>query len=332
MIAAGVLMTIAANAATATLYSAGVRAWPVSSPPGSPYNFLTQPAGALFVGSHLWVGDGLQSSRLDAFGTYMPMPGISTPYASLNGYYSAAVTVPIQATGQIAYDPVRRMAYSTERQSEGQGVWRAQFDPLSERFMNGYAFASGTLGGRRPTAAALGPDGQLYVGFVTSSDIVRIPVNTLDDFTCLQFSVTTIGKSQFGNRIASLVFVGSNLYVAGKDGLGVIRNATACASGCTAAQVPGSAFRVDNPGLTTDGADTIYYLRSNAVWRYTISTGAHVLFANSGTFRDGTTTSFLFANGQTNTLQLDALGNLWVGDDPSDGIINLYGRIWFIQA
>ena len=94
-LAAGALMmvafTSAANAATATLYSAGVRAWPASSPPGGPYNFLTQPAGALFVGSHLWVGDGMQGTRLDAFGTYMPMPGISTPYASLNSYYSAAV-------------------------------------------------------------------------------------------------------------------------------------------------------------------------------------------------------------------------------------------------
>jgi hypothetical protein len=29
---------------------------------------------------------------------------------------------------------------------------------------------------------------------------------------------------------------------------------------------------------------------------------------------------------------LDRLGNLWVGDDASDGAINFQGRLWYISA
>jgi hypothetical protein len=29
---------------------------------------------------------------------------------------------------------------------------------------------------------------------------------------------------------------------------------------------------------------------------------------------------------------LDRLGNLWIGDDTSDGVANFSGRIWYISA
>jgi hypothetical protein len=36
--------------------------------------------------------------------------------------------------------------------------------------------------------------------------------------------------------------------------------------------------------------------------------------------------------GASNLMQLDRLGNLWIGDDSSDGKFNFTGRIWYISA
>jgi hypothetical protein len=41
---------------------------------------------------------------------------------------------------------------------------------------------------------------------------------------------------------------------------------------------------------------------------------------------------FAFVGGRSNLLQLDRLGNLWIGDDTSDGAANFTGRIWFISS
>jgi hypothetical protein len=43
-------------------------------------------------------------------------------------------------------------------------------------------------------------------------------------------------------------------------------------------------------------------------------------------------TPFALVGGHTNLLQLDRLGNLWIGDDPSDGTGNFQGRLWCISA
>ena len=168
------------------------------------------------------------------------------------------------------------MAYSPERQSKGHGIFRSHFVASTEQFTNGCLIGASALGGRRPTATALGPDGQLYIGFETSGDIVRINVGAMDNQVqafpnCAQVepAEVTIGKSEFGNRVSALGLIGNDLYMTGKDGLGVIRNATACSSGCVAAQVPGSAFRIEHTGLASDGINAIYYSRNNAVWVYT---------------------------------------------------------------
>jgi len=110
----------------------------------------------------------------------------------------------------------------------------------------------------------------------------------------------------------------------------VIRNAPACASGCTATDVAGSVPKDVHVGLASDGIDHVYYLRANIVWRYTASTGVHELFADSGLLPNGAASNFAFVNGQTNLLHLDRHGNLWIGDDVSDGVTPYYGRIWLI--
>jgi len=315
-----------AEAATATLYTAGSNAWPQT--PLDPQNPLTEPMGGAVMGNHFWVADALEGFyRLDA-----DPAGARLPDIDFNDL------VAFGKMGQVAFDPITSFAFVAESQSPkgnglgSQGVVALHFDAASDRIdLNRCAF-SRELAGRKPDAVAIGPDGEAYIGFSTSGDIVRVDVRDFTNFNvgCAEFPEQTIGKTQFGGRVASLAFIGSDLYIAGVDGLGVIHGATGCASGCTATQVPGSLFRVTHPGVASNGVDTLYYLVNNAVWSYSPATGIHVPVATGGTLPDGTTSGFRFAAGQPNLLQLDGAGNLWVGDDTSDGRLTDFGRVWVI--
>jgi hypothetical protein len=68
------------------------------------------------------------------------------------------------------------------------------------------------------------------------------------------------------------------------------------------------------------------------VVRFTISTGSTTPISISGTDPTGAVLPFAFVGGHSNLLQLDRLGNLWIGDDISDGRANFDGRIWSISA
>jgi hypothetical protein len=86
-------------------------------------------------------------------------------------------------------------------------------------------------------------------------------------------------------------------------------------------------------GLTTDGINRLYVAVNNQVWRYTISSGAMRLITTGGNDPNtGAPLSFVLVKGHSNLLQLDRLGNLWVGDDTSDGTANFSGRIWYVSG
>jgi len=76
--------------------------------------------------------------------------------------------------------------------------------------------------------------------------------------------------------------------------------------------------------VTTDGAGKVYFALNGTgtVYRYTPIDGRVVPVSNG----------FVFVGGHTNALSLDPFGNLWVGDDPSDGAFNFSGRLWRIPA
>ena len=78
-------------------------------------------------------------------------------------------------------------------------------------------------------------------------------------------------------------------------------------------------------GLTTDGINRTYMAVNNQVWRYTISTGSSSVVSVAGVDSTGLNMPLVFQGGRTNLLQLDRLGNLWIGDDPS-------GRVFFIPV
>jgi hypothetical protein len=309
-------------------------------PPGN--NFAPHtPAGAVVIGENLWVGDEAQGLR-----HYIPIDPNNTdpinvgqlqfdinPDFSLGGGSCFLWC----SVGQAAQDGTSRAYLAVYDHPKGQpgniggpGVWMAQIQPVIGQFspFEGVSpLAPGLgLGGDLPTAVALGPDGKVYVGFLKNGNIKRITNPSQQNPTPQTQTVESVGGTPNGRTMRAMAFLGADLYLATDQGLAVIHNAAACvnnAGGCgNAIPVQDGHAGAAHVAVATDGAGKVYFSVNGSVWRYTPADGRVVMVA----------TGFLFVNGHTNTLALDGFGNLWIGDDPSDGALNLSGRLWRIPA
>jgi hypothetical protein len=148
--------------------------------------------------------------------------------------------------------------------------------------------------------------------------------------------VQSVGTAPNGRPVRSLAFVGSDLYLGTADGLSVIRNAVAvtCQGRCNGVPVSDRFTGIEHVGLTSDGINRLYVsVNGQGVFRYTVSSGVMTAISTSGADPvTGAPMPFAFVGGHTNLLQLDRLGNLWIGDDISDGRFNFSGRLWYISA
>jgi len=148
--------------------------------------------------------------------------------------------------------------------------------------------------------------------------------------------VQSVGTAPNGRPVRSVAFAGPDLYLGTADGLSVIKNAVSpqCLGGCNGVPVADGFAGSAHVGLTSTDPNTLYMaINGSGVWRYTISTQTTTLIATDGT--DGTSGAavpFAFVGGHSNLLQLDGQGNLWIGDDVSDGLRNFDGRIWYLSA
>lgn len=273
---------------------------------------ITSPAGVLAMGTHVWVSDHVQGfCRLDAQldGTFLINPN------TCNG--AAA------SPGQAAFDAATNFVYVPDNSANSIGVWRLAFDPATETVGSATLLAPGLgLGGLRTTAAALGADGNLYVGSIRTGDIKRV-VNP----AAASQTVQTVGRTSDGGGASALTVVGPDLYLAQAGAITRIANVQACAAGC-AAQATGVQATAPT-ALASDGLDVLYVANTNVfgqstVLRYRISTGVQDVYANKGVFPDGTSAPFTFAT----ALGLDSGGNLFVGDDPTNGAQVVQGHIW----
>jgi len=248
--------------------------------------------------------------------------------------------------GQVAYDGNQTVYVASYDQQKGQpgsltvpGINRLTIDPVNGFVSYNYRLVPNAgLPGNLPTSIALGPDGNLYVGFLKNGNVVRIVNPQIDpslDVNKTQI-VQSVGTAPNGRPVRSLAFVGADLYLGTADGLSVIKNAVAatCLGGCNAVHISDGFSGVDHVGLATDGINRLYIsINGQGVWRYTISTQAMQLVSTGGNDPNTSTPlTFAFVGGHSNLLTLDRLGNLWIGDDSSDGHFNFTGRIWYISA
>jgi hypothetical protein len=306
------------------------------------------PGGGVVVGSNLYTGDAENGFRhwkpADAAnpdpinsGLLMFDPG---PSFSVGG---TSPCIFFCKVGQVAYDGNQTVYVTAYDQPNGQpgavtfpGVWRLTVDPLSGAVQPAMQLVpKAGLAGNLPTSIALGPDGRLYVGFLKNGSVVRIVNPTLSNTDPAQI-VHPVGTAPNGRPIRSLAFIGADLYLGTADGLAVIKNAVAatCQGGCNGTPIADGFAGTSHVGLTSDGLNRLYMaIDAQGVWRYTASSGGLQPISTGGNDPNtGAPLTFAFVGGNSNLVQLGRLGNLWIGDDISDGKANFGGRIWYIAA
>ncbi len=225
--------------------------------------------------------------------------------------------------------------------STARGVLRVALDLNTGAFIGATSYIATTAGldGNQPTATALGPDGKLYVGFLKSGNIKRI----VNPETGSTQTVESVGNTPQGHAARAFAFVGNDLYIASVDALSVIHNATStsCTGGCNAVTIVDGFAGVPHSGVTSDGVNALYFAVAGSpqnpgtsqIWRYTPSNAFFSFVSSGGTDRNGANaSSFSFAAAKANLLALDAAGNLWIGDDPSNNGAAGAGRLWTINA
>ena len=284
---------------------------------------LTNPLGILQLAggdgaSHVWVSDHLNGvCRLDpATGG-----GLVENQNSCVLFIGKAALKP----GQLSYDQATSKIYVPDLSSKSLGVVRLAYDPAADSGHGGISLFSDRqpiaancgLGGRLPWASTLGPDGNLYVAFKKSADIVRVNTPSGASQTC-----ATAGSASDGKKALQLAFVGANLWEIDGNGLGVIPNA-ATANGVKASAVVGPSAAPT--ALAADPAHQALYV-GNANTLYTFdagptSTGATAVVANGFSF-----TTAISATTSTATGAFPLL----VGDDSSGGTLNQTGRLFSV--
>jgi hypothetical protein len=292
------------------------------------------------VGTNLWVGDAAQGFR-----HYIPIdPNNADPINTgqwtfdINSNFSigGGSCFLFCSVGQVAQDGNARVYIAVYDHAKGQPFAPAGGGVYMLPFLGDFTFgafeglvpvASGLgLSGDQPTALALGPDGKLYVGFLKSGNIKRVTNPSTFNPTPQTQTVESVGSTPNGRSMRAMAFLGPDLYIATDQGLAMVRNVANCINnqgGCgNAVTVQDGHVGTAHVGLTSDGASRLYFSAAGTVFRFTPATNS-VVTVSAG---------FLFVDGHTNTLSLDAFGNLWVGDDPTDGALNFSGRLWRIPA
>ena len=344
-LAIGLMFTGAYAAAQGAELPAELRSSNALIPPGTAGAVAsTAPAGAIVAGTQAWACDAAQGFRpiVPIDNTANPILGIGT---------GSGVKLPISATttpatcGQMAMGSngtvyiTQAVVDTTVTPSTNRGVLRTVVDAATGNFAGPSAYIATTSGldGSQPTAAALGPDGNLYVGFLKSGDVKRI-INPGSGTTQV---VQKIGSTPSGHAARAFAFVGNDLYIASIDAFSVIKNATSasCTGGCNASVISDGFSGAVHTGVTSDGAGTVYFAVAgtfpggNQVWRYVPATQLYTFVSQSGADRNGANASnFSFVSTKTNMLTLDSNGNLWIGDDASNATVQGAGRLWTISA
>ena len=300
------------------------------------------PSGTVIIGNNLWVGDEAQGLR-----HYVPVdPANTDPLNTGNLEFDSNTSWSVGggtacllwcSVGQVAQDGSTRAYAAVWDHQKGQpgnpggpGVWMIQFQRSFGAFspIAGISLVAPTfgLGANQPTAAALGPDGKLYVGFLKNGNILRITNPSVVNPTPQTQTVESVGTTPNGRSMRAMAFLGADLYIGTDQGLSVVRNAAACVGnkgGCGNAVAVQDGFAgVAHVAVTTDGASKVYLSVAATVYRYSPADGRVVPIS----------TGFAFVGGHTNTLSLDPFGNLWIGDDTTDGAANFTGRLWRVPA
>lgn len=248
--------------------------------------------------------------------------------------------------GQLSFDPPRNLIYAVDMEGKSLGVFRLHFHPdgdsgrglidlLQQELLGGQGTAIDhcNIGANTPTAGVLGPDGELYVGFSHTGNVMRILAPQTEPLPCsnIQATVATTlnTPSEFG-----FGWIGTELF--GADGLRVLRwpNAVQCFSPANNfAPCPASPTFITNPNLMT--SDQVYpalngsrlYLASHLTITQ-ISNITNTVTGPVTTLNYGGLFQFISGLAVDSSNPTDSI--LYLADDPSSGAQDGQGRWWQI--
>ncbi|HEY2912455.1 MAG TPA: IPT/TIG domain-containing protein [Candidatus Angelobacter sp.] len=306
-------------------------------------------------GGHFWQTDGvLGICRID------PLPGGNPPWQMTNCQATAKTAgqvVVATPAATIRGLPVgAQFVFVADASSKSISVVRYAFDPSTERLSANLTFqvqnptsVGGGAGGGRPVALAMAANGtDLYVGYLKSGDIMKVPNAT--SITSGSPTVTKIGTTSDGRGVNSLLFFNNDLYVAESGGAGlsmipdpqgISRAACTSASPCISKTLnPQLSFFPG--GLATDGTN-IYIgdspiTTAGSILRWNPMTGAVSTYSSNvpaytSNFDNQTRNQYY----NPFSLAFMPNGDLMVGDDFSASLAvapapTLQGHIWRVAA
>jgi hypothetical protein len=232
---------------------------------------MTFPLGGLVLkgangSTHYWTPDHINGvCRVDATGLNQ---------GSCVLFVSGSALKP----GQLSYDPATNYIYVPDLSAKSLGVVRLKYDPTADSGNGGISIFDRTvlapgcgIAGNLPWGSALGPDGNLYLSFKKTSSIVRLKTPSAQT-TIPCSSVQTMGTAGDGKKSFALAFVGTTLGETNNNGVGVIGNATQCATPgfgtCNSSEVV--VGTIAGPyGITGDATTNSFWVGGlNGVYRF----------------------------------------------------------------
>jgi hypothetical protein len=289
---------------------------------------------------HLWTSDtgGFGLCRLD--------PAIDSPGPkTINPGTCIPFVDGVQfKPGQFAFDPVLNNIYAVDMQANSRGIIRLHFlptgsnglgavDPVHIEILGGSNISTRNglpgcgIAGNVPNSAVLGPDGNLYIGFKASGDILRVRAPQIEPLPCE--NVELIGSTPDGRKDFGLGFISHDLF--GGDGLSawVIPNADQCftpANGNTPCH---------GTNILTAQTAVPQFVMSDQLYpavngrNLFVGSATDITLVDTASFQvtPRFAAGFQFLSG----MALDPTNlDLFVADDPSNGLINGQGRWWFL--
>jgi len=269
---------------------------------------------------HMWVSDPISGfCRVDVGAT----PLLSNCFKASTGF------VPGQSSYSTTTDALGNpLVHVYVPDTASNLVYRIAFDPTTETLGAASALS---VGQNKPTAAIVGLDGSVYLGFSN--------VGLINKFTTPDTNptlVTKVGTTLSRGGVASMTFIGNDLYLAEATQVTVLLSASPSLTAGAAMQVGGPFTRKDTPplqvpaplSLSADQANRVLYIgNSGSLYSFPLNTFVQTVLANSG--NTGTTTIPFGAITAVGFIPTSVSGtfppSLFAGDDSGTG------RIWQLQ-
>ena len=299
---------------------------------------------------HLWMPDHLAGiCRMDPDIDAPPVAPNTVPFYAINrqtcvSFVAGAALKP----GQLAYDPVTNNLYTVDLSAKSQGLFRLHYLPAGDNGLGsldltrmevlGGLNAGCGLGGKVPNSANLGPDGNLYVAFKASGNVVRVVNPSVDPVPCGNFQ--TIGTTGDQRKNFGLGWIGHDLY--GADGFSpwVMRNADQCFTAtngnttCHAASIFAGLIPV--PSAVT--SDQVYpALNGTTLYMGTANAVAKAVMPPSGSTVPPSldlawAAGFSFVSGLIVDMVNPANPVIYAADDPTKGFGVNAARLWRVTS